>query len=227
MGRGCYIFKLWKIVNFINHHRRNEEPLYIQGQRDLQTHSNANIEELCQSQEYPWCLLNIHSQTSSLFLHQSEQCGSSRHEGDWERGRTGSCNSCTFSGQLGHSVSPSIGLRGSAATQRSSSPFVLAGIEEQPVGFGRRVASEPVNEKELEPWVSDKKKKTLFLAFSSLLRNDMVEIEFLRSCGVKTEERNLKIPVNHGHWFWDSSYGSYTLTITSNLDSELMKILIQ
>lgn len=61
------------------------------------------------------------------------------------------------------------------------------------MGFGRRVASEPANEKELEPWVSDKKKKTLFLAFSSLLRNDMAEIEFLRSCGVKTEEE-LKDP---------------------------------
>jgi hypothetical protein len=30
-------------------------------------------------------------------------------------------------------------VRGSAATQRSSSTFVFAGIEEQPVGFERRI----------------------------------------------------------------------------------------
>lgn len=52
----------------LSHHRRSEEQRYIQGQRDLQNHSNASIEQLCQSREYSWCPPCTRSQTSSLFL---------------------------------------------------------------------------------------------------------------------------------------------------------------
>lgn len=55
------------IVNSISRHRKHEEQQYIQDQIDLQSHNNANIEKLGQSQVYPWCPQRTHSQISSLF----------------------------------------------------------------------------------------------------------------------------------------------------------------
>uniref|UniRef100_A0A2P2IP30 Uncharacterized protein n=1 Tax=Rhizophora mucronata TaxID=61149 RepID=A0A2P2IP30_RHIMU len=57
---------------FINHRKRHEEQQYILDQGDLQTHSNASIEKLCQIQGCSWCHQYIHFQTFSLFpLHMS------------------------------------------------------------------------------------------------------------------------------------------------------------
>ena len=57
----------WMMMNgiCINHHMKNEEKQCNQDRMDLQNHSNANTEKLCQSQEYSLCPLHTHSQTFS------------------------------------------------------------------------------------------------------------------------------------------------------------------
>lgn len=55
----------WYLHDYINHHMKYEEKQCNQDQMDLQNHSNANTEKLCQSQEYSWCPLHTRSQTFS------------------------------------------------------------------------------------------------------------------------------------------------------------------
>lgn len=89
----CTSFRWWSIFN---RHRKHVVLQYIQDQRGLQNHNNASTQELFQNQEYSWCLLYTHSQTSSLFPRQNGQCGNSMPGGGWASDRTETCNFCMF-----------------------------------------------------------------------------------------------------------------------------------